>query len=91
MEVDAIAIVDGRVHLIEAKSASGLDSVEIKQLVMAAERIRPDVLVIACMDARTDALDRAAATLRGALPEGIAVEVVTFKSEQLDRSPLLPS
>ena len=91
VEVDAIAIVDGRVHLIEAKSASGLDSVEIKQLVMAAGRIRPDVLVIACMDARTDALDRAAATLRGALPEGIAVEVVTFKSEQLDRSPLLPS
>lgn len=91
VEVDAIAIVDGRVHLIEAKSASGLDSGEIKQIVVAAERIRPDVLVIACMDERTDALDRATATLRRSMPEGIAVEVMTFKPEQLDRSPLLPS
>ncbi|OYX98116.1 MAG: hypothetical protein B7Y80_17240 [Hyphomicrobium sp. 32-62-53] len=91
VEVDAIAIVDGRVHLIEAKSASGLDSAEIKKLVIAAGRIRPDVLVIACMDAPTDALHRAAGALRESLPEGIVVEVMTFKSEHLDRSPLLPS
>jgi hypothetical protein len=91
VEVDAIAIVDGRVHLVEAKSASGVDNREIKQLVIAAKRIRPDVLTIACMDERTSALDQAAATLRAELPEGIAVEVMTFNSEQLDRNPLLPS
>jgi hypothetical protein len=91
VEIDAIAVVDGRVHLVEAKSASGLDSGEIKQLVFAAEHIRPDVLVIACMDEPTDALDRACVKLREALPVGIAVEAMTFKSEQLDRTPLLPS
>ena len=91
VEIDAIAVVDGRVHLVEAKSASSLDNGEIKQIVNAAERIQPDVLVVACMDERTEALERAGAALRAALPEGVNLKILTFRSEQLDRSPLLPS
>lgn len=91
VEVDAIAVVDGRVHLIEAKSASGLDGAQINKLVLAAERIRPNVVVVGCMDEGTVSLERAVAVLGESLPEGIDVEVMTFNSGQLDRSPLLPS
>jgi hypothetical protein len=90
-EVDAIAIVDGRVHLVEAKSASSLNSRQITQLVTATERIRPDVVVVACMDEHTEALKRSVTALSASIPECVEVKVLTFSPEQLRCNPLLPS
>ena len=89
-EVDAVAVVDGEVYLVEAKSSAGLDDSEINQLLLSAERIRPDVLFIACMDAGSPTLDRSAQKLRAALPPDIKLEVLTFDPADLDRSPFLP-
>lgn len=90
-EVDAVAVVDGEVYLVEAKSSAGLAEGEVAQLLLAAERIRPDVLMVACMNESSGALDRTAQRLRGALPAEIKVEVLTFNSAELDRRPFLPS
>ena len=90
VEVDAIAVVDGLVHLVEAKSSSRLDADDISQLVLAAGRIRPDVLVIACMDRSTETLTRAIARLQDAMPKGVKVVLINFDPADLDRSPILP-
>ena len=89
-EVDAVAIVDGMVYFVEAKSSKGLGEGEISQLLIAAERIRPDVLLIACMGPDSAALDRSAKKLREALPVDIKVELLTFDPAVLDRDPFLP-
>ncbi|GGF62519.1 hypothetical protein GCM10007301_22800 [Azorhizobium oxalatiphilum] len=84
IEVDAIVVVDGRVHLVEAKSAAKLDSNEIDQLITASKFIRPDVLVIACMDAETDGLKRAVEKLRSKLEVGVEVQLLTFDPGELE-------
>ena len=89
-EVDAVAVVDGLTYLVEAKSSKGLGEGEISQLLVAAERIRPDVLLIACMGPERAALDRSAEKLRAALPADIKVELLTFDPAALDWSPFLP-
>jgi hypothetical protein len=89
-EVDDVAVVDGLVYLVEAKSSKGLGEGEIKQLLIAAERIRPDVLLVACMSPERAALDRSANELREALSPDIKVELLTFDPAALDRSPFLP-
>lgn len=86
-EVDAIAIVDGTVYLVEAKSAAGIDDDVRGQLVMTAEHIRPDVLVIASMEKSNAALERARRDSRAALPVEIEINLMTFDPEQLQRMP----
>ena len=86
-EVDAVVVVDGTVCLIEAKSAGGLDEEEVAKLVLAAERIRPDVLVIACMEGSSGSLGRTVERIKAALPTGIAIEAMIFKLEDLERTP----
>ncbi len=86
-EVDAIAVVDGAVYLVEAKCAAGLDEGERAQLVMAAERIRPDVLIIASMEKSNGGLERAVKAVRAALPAEIEIEVLSFDPDQLERTP----
>jgi hypothetical protein len=89
-EVDAIVVLDGKVYLLEAKSSAGLSISEIRQLVLAAERIRPDVLLIACMSATSSRLQRAIEKLQGEVPSGVKVELLTFDTSQLECSPFLP-
>ncbi len=90
VEVDAIVVLDGKVYLIEAKTSGGLDDSEVAKLVLAAERVRPDVLLLACMDNGGAALERATEKLKAVLPAGVAVEVTTFNKVGLDRFPFLP-
>ncbi len=89
-EVDAVAVVDGKVYLVEAKSSGGLSETQIKQLILAAERIRPDVLLVASMDKSNKALDKSIAKLRTTLPIEIELEILAFSPDQFDRSPFLP-
>jgi len=88
-EVDAIAVVDGMVYLVEAKSAGGLGENERAQLVLAAERIRPDVLLVAAMEEESESLKRDVEQIKAELHAGIDVELLTFEAKQLERAPFL--
>jgi hypothetical protein len=90
LEIDALAVVDGMLYLCEGKSSAGLDDSEIVKLVSAAERIRPDVLLIACMEEDTRGINAQATKLKGRLPSGVDFEIIEFRPEVLERSPILP-
>jgi len=62
-----------------------MDGRDIDQLVLAAERIRPDVVLVACMEQATDALRRSIGTLRERVRDGIEVELLDFRPEALER------
>jgi hypothetical protein len=91
VEVDALAVVDGRLYLCEAKSSSGLDNNQIEQLLSAATRIRPDVLLIACMDEVTPSLRTSAEALQSRLGAEIKVELLEFQANALEKNPILPA
>jgi hypothetical protein len=86
-EIDALAVVDGKLCLCEGKSSARLDASEVEQLVLASERIRPDVILIACFDWATEAMRRAVEALSGRVGNGIEVELLEFRPEVLDRTP----
>lgn len=89
-EIDALVVVDGLVYLVEAKNSAGLDESEISQLVMAAERIRPNVVFIASMGGGNSSPDDLIENLKSKLPSEISIEVRTFDDKKLDRHPFLP-
>jgi hypothetical protein len=76
------------VHQLEAKSAAGLNEEGRRKLILAAERIRPDVVVLGWMEAR-GSVNRVAAEIRAALPSGVALEVLIFDPNELERMPWL--
>jgi len=90
IEIDALMVVDGWLYLCEAKSSAALDEDEIEKLVSAATHIRPDVLLIACMEENTTGLNRAMQTLKQRLPKGIETEVLAFQGSALEDDPILP-
>jgi hypothetical protein len=90
IEIDALMVVDGWPYLCEAKSSAALDEDEIEKLVSAATHIRPDVLLIACMEENTTGLNRAMQTLKQRLPKGIETEVLAFQGSALEDDPILP-
>jgi hypothetical protein len=91
IEVDALAVVDGRLYLCEAKSSSGLDNRQVEQLCSVVTRIRPDVLLIACMDEATQAMRRTVEEMQERLGAETKVEIIDFKSESLEKDSMLPS
>jgi hypothetical protein len=90
-EIDAVAVVDGAVYTVEAKSSSRIDDAEISPLVMVAERIRPDVMLVASMEAENSEWRRAMARLEKELPTCTMLERLHFSETALDRSPWLPA
>lgn len=89
-EFDALVVVDGKLYLCEAKSSDNLDKDEIDQLVSMGSKIRPDVLLISCMDRSPSTINSAAKTIQNRLGNDIHVEVISFNSENLKRRPWLP-
>jgi hypothetical protein len=86
-EIDALAVVDGKVYQLEAKSAARLDEKGQVKLILAAERIRPDVVAIATMERVSGSLQRALERIRANLPKGIELQVLTFDPKDLERTP----
>lgn len=90
LEIDGIAVVDGEVYLIEATASPSLDDNEISQIVVAAERVRPNYVLIVC--GRSERNDLALGKrLQERLPAGVGVKVRVFDPATLDDSPMLPS
>jgi hypothetical protein len=91
VEIDAVAICDGTVYMVEAKSSGGLTANEMAQLQLAAEHIRPNVVLLASIDTGESSMRRAAENFKKKLPNGIDVEVLVMSPNKSDRSPLLPA
>ena len=89
-EIDALAVVDGALYLIEAKSSASLDSKELDQLVSVSSRIRPNVLLLACMDEDKRKLSPAVEALSRKLDEGIKVESMHLKPDEFHSAGVLP-
>lgn len=89
VEIDALAVVDGRVHIVEATTEVGLTDAEVNKLALAAENIRPDVLFFACGTAGNTA--QIAARLKSAIPAATEISVMAFDPKQLERRPWLHS
>jgi hypothetical protein len=68
-----------------------LDNHQIEQLLSAATRIRPDVLLIACMDEVTPSLRTSAEALQSRLGAEIKVELLEFQADALERNSILPA
>jgi hypothetical protein len=90
-EIDALVVVDGILYLCEAKVSSRITAEEIERLVKICARIRPDVLLIACMDERAVGLERRVDGLREAVKMTTRVEVLIFDPSYLRDDSILPS
>ena len=90
IEVDALAVVDGMLYLCEAKNSGGLSTDDKEKLVSATEKVRPNTLLLICMDVDTTRLAVDAAELRERVARDISVEVIGFEPGQLRRDPVLP-
>jgi hypothetical protein len=87
VEIDAIAVIDGRVHMVEATTEKGLTKSEVRKLAIAAENIRPDVLFIACGAAGNKA--EIIARLKAEVPAEVEIVVMAFDPNDLERRPWL--
>ena len=91
VEIDAVVVVDGLVYAVEAKSSPRTDESEIRKLVLVAEHIRPDILLVANMGVENSRWRDAMDDLKARLPLGTALETLHFSEADLDRVPWLPA
>jgi hypothetical protein len=84
VELDAIAVVDGKLYLCEAKSSSGLAPQQVQQLISAAKRVRPDVLLISCPEKISSGMKNAAEAIRATLGGEIEVKFLELEPEMLE-------
>ena len=90
IEIDALVVIDGTLYLCEAKTSPGLNRSQIEQLHAAASRIRPEVLLVSCMEPPTPTLRAAVADLQTRLGDDIKVDLVEFQTETLEDHSILP-
>lgn len=84
VEVDALAVVDGLLYLCEAKTSAGLSAQQVQQLISAAERIRPDVILISCSDKVSPSMKAAAAQIQTCVGDEIKVELLELTPDMLE-------
>lgn len=86
-EIDAVAVAEGRVYAIEATRSKGLKEDELEKLALIAERIRPDVMMIACTAQTDTAIETLRTRLARRMPIGVEARVAVFRPEDLRRDP----
>jgi hypothetical protein len=90
-EADLLVLLDGQAVVCEAKTSwHALRPSDIQDLVALAQRLRPDIALLAVMEGGPgpDAdLDTARTTLAA---DGIKFEVLTLDQHRLDNDPYLP-
>ena len=88
-EVDLIAVVDGLVYLCEVKSSSR--EFHVDKFIEVAERIRPDVALLAVMGNSTPKLARDFQRATKRLTEvDVRTELMTLKEGDISETPHLP-
>lgn len=86
-EIDAVAILDGQVFAIEATRSKGLTDGELEKLSLIAERIRPDVMMVACTAKTDSAAQTLHKRLAARMPRGVDARVDVFRPDSLDFYP----
>src|SRR5262245_42136762 len=76
---------------LRGEELAGLDKNQIEQLCSAATHIRPDALLIACMDEVSSSLRTSAKALQSRLGAEINVELLEFDADALEKNPILPA
>ena len=89
-ELDLLIVSDGLVRLCEAKaSGQGLEVAKTADLAM---RIRPDVVTLAVMEPRSNALTQRLSELQQKLAgSDIAADLMTLEARDIEDSPTLPT
>ena len=80
----------GQAILVEGKTTAELENREIAQIALAAQHIRPNVILIACLEEVTEPLRKAVERLKSKLAPGITAEILALDARWLDDSPFLP-
>lgn len=89
-EMDLLIVADGAVRLVEAK-ASGR-GVDVAQTVERAKRMRPDVVTLAVMEAKSAALTQKLSAVQQALAAvDIGADLMTLDAGDINDSPILPT
>jgi hypothetical protein len=88
-EIDALAVVDGMLYLCEAKASSRLSAEQLQQLEAICSRVRPDVLLIACMDEYAE-VEQRVRRLREAIQPATRIEIIRFEPYALQDGGMLP-
>lgn len=89
-EVDLICVLDGKVHICEVKSSSR--GIQIQPLVNVAKRIRPDVVMLAVLEAESPRLTEKLNELRAELEDvNIAAELLTLVDDDFCDHACLPA
>jgi len=77
-------VVDGALYLCEAKTSSGLSAQQVEQLISAARRIRPDVILISCTDKISSGMKIAVDQIQAAVGDDMKVELLELKPGTLE-------
>ena len=89
-ELDLLVVSDCVVRLVEAK-ASG-QGIEIAKTAELAKRLRPDLVTLAVMEARSPALTQKLSDLQQQLAGAdIAADLMTLEPGDIEESPILPT
>lgn len=89
-EVDLIAVVDGLVYLCEVKSSP--KGFNVEKFIKIAERVRPDVALLAVMGVSTPKLDEDFRVAKEHLATvDIDAELMIQQSEDIRNDPYLPA
>lgn len=89
-ELDLVVVSDGVVRLCEAKSSNR--AIDIPKLADLALRLRPDIVTLAVMETRSNALEQRLGELQNLLKgSNIAGELITLEPNDIEDSPTLPT
>jgi hypothetical protein len=89
-ELDLLIVSDGVTRLVEAK-ASG-QGIDIPTIVQLAQRLRPDMVTLAVMEAGSPALTAKVMELQQQLAgSDIAADLMTLEPGDIDEAPMLPT
>ncbi|MEM9086002.1 MAG: hypothetical protein AAGB23_08770 [Pseudomonadota bacterium] len=80
-EIDLLAVVDGEVILCEVKSSPRVSSREMSAFAAIANKIRPDIAMVAILDCEPKKLRAFETALSSLLDDGIACEVISGSPE----------
>lgn len=89
-EIDALAVVDGTLYLCEAKAGSRFGADQLQQLATICSRVRPDVLLVACMDENAE-IEQRVQNLAESIQATTRVEIIRFDPAALEEGSMLPS
>ncbi|MEM7665848.1 MAG: hypothetical protein AAF250_08320 [Pseudomonadota bacterium] len=76
-EIDLLAVVDGQTYLCEVKSSQRVSDKELGAFAAVANKIRPNVAMLAILNCDTKRRSALKTKLEGLLDAGIAVEVIS--------------